>query len=143
MIPKNKYLMTKNERIVYEKLKNCLSNQYVIFPQISIRSLIKNNYRVSDDVQWKIVDFVVCEKPYYEPVLAIEVNDHTHERRDRKERDSKVTVFLEKMDIPIWFLKPEQDYERFDNLNLTTHIGMMAKKYLKYERKPIGFNINN
>lgn len=131
MIPKNQFLMTINERKVYEKLKNKLDYQYVIFPQISIRSLIKRNYRINNNNQWKIIDYVVCKKPYYEPVLAIELNDTSHEGKDRKIRDREVTKLLKEIDIPIWFLKPEKDYERFDNMDLNKHIEIMINSYLE------------
>lgn len=137
MIPKNKYLMTQNERIVYQKLNNSLSTKYIIFPQISIRSLIARNIKIKDNTQWKIVDFLVCKRPNYEPVLAIEVNDRTHEQYERKVRDNHVTIMLKEMNIPIWFLKPEQDYNRFDGINLTEHIEMMINRHLEHKR--IGF----
>lgn len=131
MIPKNKFLMTINERKVFEKLKNKLSPQYVIFPQISIRTLIKRNYKIKDNAQWKIVDYLICKKPYYEPVLVIELNDLSHEKEDRKERDKEVTNLLKKIDIPIWFLKPEKNYERFENIDINKHIEIMIKTYLE------------
>lgn len=131
MIPKSKFLMTINERRVFEKLKNKLDYQYVIFPQISVRTLIQRDYKISDNAQWKIIDYLICKKPYYEPVLAIELNDLSHEREDKKERDRKVTNLLKEIDIPIWFLKPEQDYERFDDMNLNKHIEIMINTYLE------------
>lgn len=131
MIPKNRFLMTINERKVFEKLKNKLNEKYTIFPQISVRTLIQRDYKINDNAQWKIVDYLICTKPYYEPVLAIELNDITHKRKDRIKRDNKVMHLLKEIDIPIWFLKPEQDYERFDNINLNKHIEIMINTYLE------------
>lgn len=141
MIPINQSLMTKNERIVYKKLRNCISEKYIIFPQISIRSIIKRNFKTYNDTQWKIIDFLICETSEYKPILAVEVNDKTHEEYERKIRDNHVTTILQEMNLPIWFLKPENDYTRFDNINLDEHIKMMIDKHLEY--KKIGFNKNN
>ncbi len=141
VIPINQSLMTRNERIVYEKIKKCISEKYIIFPQISIRSIIQRNFKTNNNTQWKIVDFLVCEKDNYKPVLVIEVNDKTHEEYERKVRDENVYNILSEMNLPIWFLKPESDYTRFDNINLEEHIKMMIDKYLEY--KKIGFEKRN
>lgn len=136
-IPINQSLMTRNERIVYEKIKKCISEKYIIFPQISIRSIIKRNFKTNNNTQWKIVDFLICEKDSYKPVLVVEVNDKTHEEYERRVRDENVYNILNEMNLPIWFLKPESDYTRFDNINLEEHIKMMIDRYLEY--KKIGF----
>lgn len=136
-IPINQSLMTRNERIVYEKIKKCISEKYIIFPQISIRSIIQRNFKTNNNTQWKIVDFLICEKDNYKPVLVVEVNDKTHEEYERRVRDENVYNILNEMNLPIWFLKPESDYTRFDNINLEEHIKMMIDRYLEY--KKIGF----
>ncbi len=137
MLPINQYLMTTNERKIYEKLKKRLYPKYEVFPQIPLRAILKRNfnpykYTKTEKMMYKIVDFLICEKPYYKPVLIVEVNDETHEEWERRVRDSNVTIALKEMGLPIWMLLPEQNYKNPEEMNLNKHIELMIKTWLNF-----------
>ncbi len=51
------------------------------------------------------MDFVLCDKAYISPKLAIELDGSSHEREDRKERDEEVERILEEAKMPLLRLK--------------------------------------
>ncbi|MBO5713190.1 MAG: DUF2726 domain-containing protein, partial [Clostridia bacterium] len=48
----------------------------------------------------RIVDFGIFS-PEYSPILLIEINDASHLKKDRKERDLKVKYILKSAKIPL------------------------------------------
>ena len=52
-------------------------------------------------VSQKSVDFVLCDKAYISPKLAIELDDRSHERTDRQERDQEVERILKGAGMPL------------------------------------------
>ena len=49
----------------------------------------------------KSVDFVFCDKDYCRPLLAIELDDYSHNREDRKIRDAEVERILQQAQLPL------------------------------------------
>ena len=49
----------------------------------------------------KSVDFVLCDKSFISPKLAIELDDKSHDRLDRIERDSEVERMLQEAEMPL------------------------------------------
>ena len=133
-----KYLMTKSERIVFDKIRNNLNNKYVIFPQICMRSILSNNFKErKNKSKWAIVDYLICTYPYYEPVLIIELDDPTHNLYQRKLRDIQLNNLLSRIDIPIWRLRNIEDYSRFD-VDISLQIDQMLNEY-KINKNKIGY----
>jgi very-short-patch-repair endonuclease len=94
------FLMSRAEHEFFDILIGIIGNQYYIFPQIHLSTILDNKvvgqswrgaFRHIDE---KSVDFVICDKAYIKPLLAIELDDRTHERNDRKERDEEVERIL-------------------------------------------------
>jgi len=52
-------------------------------------------------VSQKSVDFVLCDKAYISPKLAIELDDKSHERSDRVDRDIEVERILKGAGMPL------------------------------------------
>lgn len=108
------FLLNIAERKCFEGLQQIIPDNYVIFPQISLKSIIEvngaQNYRTSQNkIDRKIIDFVIFDKPYYKPILAIEYDGSTHNRADRQERDLFVDSALETSGIKIIHIKHEKD----------------------------------
>ena len=47
------------------------------------------------------VDYVLCEKTTFKPVYAVELDDSTHNRNDRQERDREVERIFEGTDLKL------------------------------------------
>ena len=78
-----------------------------MLPQIVLSSLVdkvtNTSYR---NELFRVVDFVMFDGEY-NPVCAVELNDASHNRADRKERDQKVKEILESARIAIAFVPKE------------------------------------
>ena len=97
---KKDFLMSRAEHEFFNILVEAVGNQYYVFPQIHLSTILDNkvvgqNWRGAfRHIDEKSVDFVICDKAYIKPILAIELDDKTHEREDRKGRDGEVERIL-------------------------------------------------
>lgn len=112
-----KKLITKNEIIFYNKLKNVIKDTYLIQTQVNLATVIKknyNNFRINE--LFRIVDFGIFDKNTYEPLILIELNDSTHKSKSRYIRDQKVKNILTIANIPlITFYSSYSNNEQYIN----------------------------
>jgi len=101
------YLITQNENQFYNTLSNMVGAQYVIFPQIHLSAIVDHKVKGQNwkgafsHINSKSVDYVVCTKQDLKPVCAIELDDSTHNREDRRLRDIEVDRILEQAHLPL------------------------------------------
>jgi hypothetical protein len=62
-------------------------------------------------IQAKCVDFVLCEAHDFAPRLVIELDDRSHDRPDRRERDAFVDEVLASAGIPILHARWQRHYD--------------------------------
>lgn len=99
--------MGRAEHEFFDILVEILGNQYYVFPQIHLCNILDNkvigqNWKAAfRHINEKSIDFVICDKAYIKPLLAIELDDRTHEREDRKERDVEVERILKDAGLPL------------------------------------------
>ncbi len=101
------FLMSRAEHIFFDILVEVLGGQYHVFPQIHLDEIIYpksySGKRIFSfrHINQKSVDFVVCDKAYIKPLLAIELDDRTHEIENRKRRDEEVERILNGAGLPL------------------------------------------
>lgn len=96
-----KYLLTKNEYGQYKKLKEYADQaELLICPKVRLLDVLeprkgeKNYKTLFYKVQAKHIDFLICDKDLH--VLgAVELDDSSHDQKDRQERDTFVDQILE------------------------------------------------
>lgn len=107
-----KYFLTKSENIFYKLLKDAIGNEYEIFSQVHLPTIV--DHKVRNGQGWrgalahihkKSVDFVLCDKEYLSPKLVIELDDKSHEREDRIKRDREVERILKDANLPLLRIK--------------------------------------
>lgn len=104
---KKKYFMTRAEHECYDALVAAVGTEYFIFPQVHISAIVDHkvkgqNWKAAfSHINGKSVDFVLCDKTYISPVLAIELDDRTHERPERQGRDVEVERILHDAGLPL------------------------------------------
>jgi hypothetical protein len=98
---KPKPLMTKTELIFYDKIKTLESKNLHVLPQINLATIIskEGDYTYQTEL-YRNIDFAIFDE-LYKPILLVELNDKSHERKDRKERDKKVKEICSKAGIEI------------------------------------------
>ena len=101
------FLMSRAEHEFFDILVDITKDQYYVFPQIHLSTILDNKvvgqnwkgaFRHIDE---KSVDYVICDKAYIKPLLAIELDDKTHEQSNRKIRDGEVERILSNANLPL------------------------------------------
>lgn len=101
------FLMSRPEHEFFDILMDVLEGQCYVFPQIHLPNILNNkivgqNWRGSfRHIDEKSVDFVICDKKYIKPLLAIELDDRTHSQNNRKDRDKEVERILSEANMPL------------------------------------------
>lgn len=95
-----KYLLTRNEWYEYKKLKEyAKAKNLIICPKVRLLDIIvpRENQKNKKVLLWKIqgkhVDFVICDENLHIKAI-LELDDNSHNTRDRKERDQFVDEIL-------------------------------------------------
>ena len=101
------FFLTRAEHECYDALVAAVGSEYLVFAQVHLPTLVDNkvkgqNWRAAfRHINGKSVDFVLCDKAYISPKLAIELDDKTHERPERQERDREVERILREAGMPL------------------------------------------
>lgn len=114
-------IMTQRESKFFRRLSEAFQTEYFIFPQVHLPALL--DYRGNDQkkkwsaflhINRKSVDYILCDKNTLQPICAIELDDWTHTRKSRIERDEEVERILSEARMPLIRIKdPEElDVER-------------------------------
>lgn len=128
---RRKYLLTRKERELFTFLQQTYGQEFYIFPQIHIASLlyIKNRERkwrtYFNKIIRKSVDFVVFDRQDMGSVVAIELDDKTHERGTRIFRDSFVNGAFKAAGIPLIHIKI---YELEDKIEIRKKIDSILSR---------------
>lgn len=100
-------IMTPSESEFFKMLVDVVGDRYYIFPQVHLSALldektVKQNWKPAfRHINGKSVDFVLSDKATFEPIYAVELDDKTHERVDRQERDREVERMFQNANIPL------------------------------------------
>lgn len=100
-------IMTEREQEFYKKLKLVCGDSILIFPQIHLSSLFFHNVKGQNFklafrfINRLSVDFVLVDSRNFKTLLAIELDDSTHNEKDRIKRDLIVNDIFEKANFPL------------------------------------------
>jgi len=125
------FFMSRAEHECYDALLIAVGERYHIFAQVHLPSIIDNKVVGQNwngafrHISQKSVDFVLCDKAYISPKLAIELDDRTHEREDRKNRDVEVERVLQDAGLPLLRL---ENHGSFNPKELSEKIEMVLTK---------------
>lgn len=108
--PKN--MMTVPELHFYRALCAAMNGEYEIVPQAAMITFVDKRTRSAyRNELFRVVDFVVAELGTFRPLVAVELNDASHARADRKLRDEKVAAILRSAHIPLLVVTPGSGYD--------------------------------
>lgn len=117
----NEFLLTNKERRFYECLKPITDKYgYIVLSKMRIADIVSVTAVGNEYMQWfnkisrKHIDFIVCNKEF-RPLLLIEVDDHTHDRPDRIERDKFVDEIFRNRQIKLIHLR-QWDINELENV---------------------------
>lgn len=100
-------LMSKTESDFFVKLEQAVSERYYVFPQVHLSAILDHRAKGQEwkyafsHINGKSVDYVLCSKTTLKPAYAIELDDYTHDKADRRERDREVERIFEAANLPL------------------------------------------
>ena len=109
-------LVTKSELRFYKSLHKAVLDDYEIFAMVRIADLIRvqkgsiNGRKWLNKILAKHIDFVLCDPGSLEPVMCIELDDSSHNRADRIERDKFVNDAFDAAELPLLRIPVEATY---------------------------------
>jgi very-short-patch-repair endonuclease len=112
-------LMSKTESDFFVKLERAVSERYYVFPQVHLSAILDHRVKGQEwkyafrHINGKSVDYVLCSKDTLRPTYAIELDDYTHDQKDRKERDREVERIFEATNLPLVRFK-NKDISEYD-----------------------------
>jgi len=119
------FFLTRAEHECYDALVQAVGQEYLVFAQVHLPTLLDNkvvgqNWNAAfRHITQKSVDFVLCDKAYISPRLAIELDDKSHERPDRQDRDREVERILKGAGMPLLRL---ENHGKFNSEDLVKKI---------------------
>ena len=92
----------------YKVLENVVGSRAVIVTKVNLADVFwvqsKNrSYHRSytNKIDRKHVDFLLCDSTTMQPILGIELDDKSHKRKDRQERDAFVDGVFDAAGLPL------------------------------------------
>ncbi len=103
-----KYFLSISEQSFYLTLKHILSEEYDIFPKPRMIDVIGANKHGKPRVIQKHIDFVITRKNH--PILAIELDDSSHNSPYRKKQDKAKNDIFEAANFPYIRISAQKYY---------------------------------
>ncbi len=118
LLPYKKYdsLFTPAERSFYGVLREAVNSRYSIFAKVGLGDLLMiphgtlNSRTYRNRIDRKHADFVLCAPDDLAPLLVIELDDPSHDRLERRERDVFVDAALDAAGLPILRVPAQHAY---------------------------------
>lgn len=113
---RQRYLLSPAEQDFFTALRAAAPEGWHVFPQVRLANLVQVRQGIYNwhihfgKVAQKCVDFVLCEPSELSPRLVVELDDSSHQRRDRRERDAFVDTVLAQVGLPILHVRWQRSY---------------------------------
>ncbi len=111
-------LLTDAERRFFEALQAAVASRAMICPKVGLGDLFRVEHRdyKKRSAYWKKinrkhVDFVLCDPRTLLPLLAIELDDSSHARSDRQQRDAFVDQVYAAAGLPLLHITGRRSYD--------------------------------
>lgn len=112
-------LFTPAEKRFLLALDVAARGKYRVFGKVRIADVLrpakgltkKQARRLFWQTSAKHFDFVVCDQRYLNPVCVVELNDSSHNRKDRRRRDDFVDEACKSAGLPILWVQIQKTYD--------------------------------
>ena len=100
-------LMTNVETDFFRTLNRVAGGRYYVFPQVHLSAILDHKVKGQEwkyafrHINGKSVDYVLCDKATLQPTYAVELDDYTHDQKDRRERDREVERIFAAANLPL------------------------------------------
>jgi hypothetical protein len=120
------YLMTTRENEFFKLLNDIFGAKWFVIPQVHLSSLLNHKVKGQNwngafrHINGKSVDYVLVGKESYKIICAIELDDSTHSRADRIERDNEINRIFHEAKIPLARIG------KFENMSRQEIVGVIT-----------------
>lgn len=110
-------LLTIAEGDFCAALRQAPPSGLTLFAQVRLANLVRvQPWAQRDKTHWyriqaKCVDFVLCDERTFAPRLVVELDDASHDRKDRQTRDAFVDEVLTGVGLPILHVRWQRHYD--------------------------------
>lgn len=104
------------EASFFHVLRQAAGETYLVCPKVNLADLFfvarpNENPGARNHIDRKHVDFVLCDPTTLRPVLAVELDDSSHRRKDRQERDDFVDRVFQAAGLRLVRVPAQASYE--------------------------------
>ncbi len=110
-------LMTPTETLFFHHLirainqeKHHINCSVRLWSIIKVKPSVKEKWRDENKINRKEIDFIITDKNSLKIILAVELDDHTHNRTDRIKRDKFVNDLFRSVGIPLLRIPAQDSY---------------------------------
>lgn len=107
------HFLSKGELAFYESLKLAVGDQGIICPKVRLADIFyvpNNNYAQRNRIAQKHVDFLICDPVRLQPLVGVELDDKSHQRPERQERDQFVDEVFRVANFPLVHIPAQSSY---------------------------------
>jgi hypothetical protein len=99
----------------YRVLVSVIGDSFVVCPKVNLADIFfvarpNENQSSRNKIDRKHVDFLLCEPTSMKPILGVELDDASHARRDRQDRDQFVDQVFEAAGLPLLRIRAAAAY---------------------------------
>lgn len=111
-------LVTGAELRFYKALQSAVGGSWSVFAMVRLADLVRVRKGIAAEQSWrnktfgKHIDFVLCDNDSLEVCLAIELDDSSHRRPDRKPADLFKTEVLASAGLPLLRIDAAEHYDK-------------------------------
>lgn len=105
------------EHSFYQLLKRAAGDKVTVCPKVNLRDLFlaaagsgSGGLSAANRISQKHVDFLLCQSSDMKPVAAVELDDKSHSRIDRAQRDLFVDGVFHAAGLPLIHVEAERSY---------------------------------
>lgn len=114
----SRFILAKAEQAFYKALQQGLGNQFLILIKVRVcdvlqpeKGIAKSEWQSAfNRISSKHFDFVLCSSNQYEIIAAIELDDSSHNRTARLNRDKFINEACESANFPLIRITARQIY---------------------------------
>ena len=99
----------------FHVLRQVAANHFHVCAKVRVSDLLyvvqrRSNMGHANRIDRKHVDFVLCNPKTMQPALVVELDDSTHQRKDRQERDELIDAAFAAAELPILHVPCRSSY---------------------------------
>ena len=113
--------LSASELSFYRTLGTFLESKAIICPKVAVKEIVfigngvgKDYMKFFNYIAKKHVDFVLCDARTMQVICAVELDDKSHQREARRQRDAFIDRVFATSQIPLFHIKAQSGYTKED-----------------------------